>query len=708
MLSLSLVSENQYAGTMDTPMISGLDTSSFSTTINPADDLFRFANGPWIDTFEMPADRSRYGNFDRLAEQSEEQIHDILEDPDCKATKSQALYRSFIDTEAIEAAGMSPIAESLKAIDKIADKAAMTRLLGTQTVTGGADLFGMSVEANPSDPSSDKRILWIGQGGIGLPDEAYYREDRYADIRTKYMDMMVRMLTLAGDDETEARDKAARVMAFETKIASHHFDNVTERDPQKTFNLMNFDQLQTMMPNFDMAAWVDAAQQAYDTTPTSRLLPADFTTAFARLNVMEPPFFQGLDHEWAAASLDDIKLWTRVHTIIGAASCLSHDFDQASFDFYGKVLSGSTEQRDRWKRGVSLVNGLTGEDVGQEYVRRHFPASSKKRMEELVGNIIEAYRVSISGSDWLGEQTKAKALDKLNKFKPMIGYTNHWRDYSALDVSSDKGLMDNIKASSTYGMGYMLSRVGQPVDREEWGMNPQTVNAYYEPTMNVIVFPAAILQPPFFNPEADDAANYGGIGTVIGHEIGHGFDDQGSQFDGDGNLNDWWTADDKANFQNRTKALIEQYNALTPSQLADKYGDEPASMPHVNGALTTGENIGDLSGVNIALKAYAFALDTDHGQRKDGSTESIEHSLEEAPVIEGYTGLQRFFLSYATIWRCSKRDEICEQYLQIDPHSPEEFRANQISRNVDLFYKAFDVTPSNRMWLAPEERVHIW
>jgi putative endopeptidase len=693
---------------MDTPMISGLDTSSFSTTIDPADDLFRFANGPWIDTFEMPADRSRYGNFDRLAEQSDEQIHEILEDPDCKAAKSQALYRSFLDTEAIEAAGISPIAESLKAIDEVTDKVAMTRLMGMQTVTGGTDLFGMTVEANPSDPSSDRRILWIGQGGIGLPDEAYYREDRYAGIRAKYVDMMTRMLTLAGDDETEARDKAERVMAFETRIASHHFDNVTERDPQKTFNLMNFEQLQAMMPNFDMATWVDAAQQAYDATPTAKLLPANFTTAFSYMNVMEPPFFQGLDREWAAASLDDIKLWTRVHTIIGAASYLNADFDHASFDFYGKVLSGSTEQRDRWKRGVSLVNGLTGEDIGQEYVRRHFPASSKQRMQELVDNIIEAYRVSINGSDWLSEETKAKALDKLSKFKPMIGYTNHWRDYSALDVSNNKGLIDNIKAASTYGMGYMLSRVGLPVDREEWEMNPQTVNAYYEPTMNVIVFPAAILQPPFFNPDADDAANYGGIGTVIGHEIGHGFDDQGSQFDGEGNLNDWWTADDKANFQNRTKALIEQYNALTPSQLVDKYADDPTSMPHVNGALTTGENIGDLSGVNIALKAYAFALDASRGQKKEDSAESIERSLEAAPVIDGYTGLQRFFLSYATIWRCTKRDEICEQYLQIDPHSPEEFRSNQISRNVDLFYKAFDVTPGNGMWLAPELRVHIW
>jgi len=372
------------------------------------------------------------------------------------------------------------------------------------------------------------------------------------------------------------------------------------------------------------------------------------------------------------------------------------------------VLSGTTQQRDRWRRGVSLVNGVCGEDVGREYVKRHFPESSKQRMGQLVDNLIDAYRVSITNSDWLGEETKAKALEKLSKFTPMIGYTERWRDYTAFDVHADAGLVANMQAAALYEWGFQLSKAGKPVDKGEWLMNPQTVNAYYEPSMNVIVFPAAILQPPFFNPDAEDAANYGGIGAVIGHEIGHGFDDQGAQYDGDGVLNDWWTTDDKANFEKRTKALIEQYNAFVPTQLAEKYADEPNKAPHVNGALTIGENIGDLGGVNIALKAYAFALDEAAGRDKDGSAKAIEESLSAAPVMDGWTGLQRFFLSYASIWRSKNRDELAEKYLQIDPHSPAECRTNGIVRNVDLFYRAFDVTPDSAMWLDPDKRVRIW
>ena len=326
----------------------------------------------------------------------------------------------------------------------------------------------------------------------------------------------------------------------------------------------------------------------------------------------------------------------------------------------------------------------------------------------MVGNLIDAYRVSISSSAWLGEETKQKALEKLSKFVPKIGYTNHWRDYSALDVREDAGFAQNMRAANLYETGYQLAKVGKAVDKDEWLMNPQTVNAYYEPSMNVIVFPAAILQPPFFNPDAEDAANYGGIGAVIGHEIGHGFDDQGSQYDGDGKLNDWWTEEDKANFKALTQKLIDQYNEFVPTQLAEKYSDDPSKAPHVNGALTIGENIGDLSGVNIALKAYAFALDEAAGRGKDGSTEAIEAALADAPEIDGFTGLQRFFLSYASIWRTKNRDELAEQYLQIDPHSPAECRTNGIARNVDLFHKAFGVQPGDGMWLAPEQRVRIW
>ena len=693
---------------MTTDLTSGLDTAAFSSVIKPSEDLFRFVNGPWIDTYRLPDDKARYGSFDKLAEDAESQIRDILEDEDCPAAKSQALYRSFMDTDAIEAAGATPIRPALDAIDHAADKAALTRTIGAlKPIDMGPDVFDIAVFGDPKNP--DTNVVHLEQSGIGLPDEAYYREDHYTPIREAYVDMVAKQLRLAGyGDEETTRAQAGRFLDVETRIAANHWDNVATRDSQKTYNPTDFATLSDELAHFDIAAWADAWQGAYDATPAAKTQPVDLTAALQHTIVHEPSFLKGFDAFWNNADLDDLKLWARVHVIIGTASLLSHDYDAANFDFYGKVLSGTTQQRDRWRRGVSLVNGVCGEDVGREYVKRHFPESSKQRMGQLVGNLIDAYRVSITNSDWLGEETKAKALEKLSKFTPMIGYTERWRDYTAFDVHADAGLVANMQAAALYEWGFQLSKAGKPVDKGEWLMNPQTVNAYYEPSMNVIVFPAAILQPPFFNPDAEDAANYGGIGAVIGHEIGHGFDDQGAQYDGDGVLNDWWTADDKANFEKRTKALIEQYNAFVPTQLDEKYADEPDKAPHVNGALTIGENIGDLGGVNIALKAYAFALDEAAGRDKDGSAKAIEESLSAAPVMDGWTGLQRFFLSYASIWRSKNRDELAEKYLQIDPHSPAECRTNGIVRNVDLFYRAFDVTPDSAMWLDPDKRVRIW
>lgn len=693
---------------MTTDLTSGLDTAAFSSVIKPSDDLFRFVNGPWIDTYRLPDDKARYGSFDKLAEDAESQIRDILEDEDCPAAKSQALYRSFMDTDAIEAAGATPIRPALDAIDHAADKAALTRTIGAlKPIDMGPDVFDIAVFGDPKNP--DTNVVHLEQSGIGLPDEAYYREDHYAPIREAYVDMVAKQLRLAGyGDEETTRAQADRFLDVETRIAANHWDNVATRDSQKTYNPTDFVTLSDELAHFNIAAWADAWQGAYDATPAAKTQPVDLTAALQHTIVREPSFLKGFDAFWNNADLDDLKLWARVHVIIGTASLLSHDYDVANFDFYGKVLSGTTQQRDRWRRGVSLVNGVCGEDVGREYVKRHFPESSKQRMGQLVDNLIDAYRVSITNSDWLGEETKAKALEKLSKFTPMIGYTERWRDYTAFDVHADAGLVANMQAAALYEWGFQLSKAGKPVDKGEWLMNPQTVNAYYEPSMNVIVFPAAILQPPFFNPDAEDAANYGGIGAVIGHEIGHGFDDQGAQYDGDGVLNDWWTTDDKANFEKRTKALIEQYNAFVPTQLAEKYADEPNKAPHVNGALTIGENIGDLGGVNIALKAYAFALDEAAGRDKDGSAKAIEESLSAAPVMDGWTGLQRFFLSYASIWRSKNRDELAEKYLQIDPHSPAECRTNGIVRNVDLFYRAFDVTPDSAMWLDPDKRVRIW
>lgn len=696
---------------MTTDLTSGLDTAAFSSVIKPSDDLFRFVNGPWIDTYRLPDDKARYGSFDKLAEDAESQIRDILEDEDCPAAKSQALYRSFMDTDAIEAAGATPIRPALDAIDHAADKAALTRTIGAlKPIDMGPDVFDIAVFGDPKNP--DTNVVHLEQSGIGLPDEAYYREDHYTPIREAYVDMVAKQLRLAGyGDEETTRAQAGRFLDVETRIAANHWDNVATRDSQKTYNPTDFATLSDELAHFDIAAWADAWQGAYDATPAAKTQPVDLTAALQHTIVHEPSFLKGFDAFWNNADLDDLKLWARVHVIIGTASLLSHDYDAANFDFYGKVLSGTTQQRDRWRRGVSLVNGVCGEDVGREYVKRHFPESSKQRMGQLVGNLIDAYRVSITNSDWLGEETKAKALEKLSKFTPMIGYTERWRDYTAFDVHADAGLVANMQAAALYEWGFQLSKAGKPVDKGEWLMNPQTVNAYYEPSMNVIVFPAAILQPPFFDPKAEDAANYGGIGAVIGHEIGHGFDDQGSQYDGDGKLNNWWTDEDRKNFEARTGALIAQYNSFVPLQLAEKYADEPDKAPHVNGALTIGENIGDLGGVNIALKAYAFALGKAAGKsdaEEDGSPAAIKALLDTAPEMDGFTGLQRFFLSYASIWRAKNRDELAEQYLQIDPHSPAEFRTNGIASNVDLFYDAFGVTEGDAMWLAPKDRVRIW
>ncbi len=693
---------------MSTTLTSGIDPASFSAVISPAQDLFRYVNGPWIDMYRLPDDRSRYGSFDKLAENAENQIHEILEDDDCPAVKSRALFKSFLDAKAIDASGLAAIEKQLEAIDAASDKTELVRALGAMNPAGGPDLIGIAVYGDPGSPETN--IIHIEQAGLGLPDEAYYREDHYGEIRDAYAAMVAKQLRNAKLAETDddAQAQAKRFLDVETRIAAQHWDNVATRDSVKTYNPTGYADLSGMLANYDLDAWIDAWQSAYDQTAAAKVQPLDFRGLFERTIVHEPSFITGLDDFWKHCDLDDLKLWTRVHVIIGSASELPHEFSDTSFDFYGKVLSGQKKQRDRWKRGVSLVNNICGEDVGREYVKRHFPESSKQRMEQLVANLIDAYRVSISNSTWLGEETKAKALEKLSKFVPKIGYTNHWRDYSALDVHEDAPFAQNMRAANLYETGYQLSKVGKPVDKDEWLMNPQTVNAYYEPTMNVIVFPAAILQPPFFNPEAEDAANYGGIGAVIGHEIGHGFDDQGAQYDGDGKLNDWWTKEDKANFETLTKKLIDQYNEFVPTQLADKYSDDPSKAPHVNGALTIGENIGDLSGVNIALKAYAFALDQESGAQKDGSEQAIESSLEQAPQIDGFTGLQRFFLSYASIWRTKNRDELAEQYLQIDPHSPAECRTNGIARNVDLFYKAFDVQPDDDMWLDPDQRVRIW
>lgn len=681
------------------------NTEEYSSTVRAQDDFYRYINGPWIDSYHLPADRSRYGSFDKLAEDAEKDIRAILDDDSANAPKSQVLYRSFLDVEALETAGIAPVQSELDAINSADSKDALLERLGELNPAGGPDFLGIAIYPNPGD--SSKNIAHVVQAGLGLPDEAYYREDRYEAVRSAYATMVAKFFVLSNtaDSDDEAAAKAQQFLELETKIAAHHWNVVETRDEDKTYNPATWEELKKALPHLDLEAWVAAWQKAYDAAPASADQSINFASALSTVIIHEPSFLSGLDDVWNSESLEAWKTWALAHQLMARASYLNHDFEQASFDFYGKVLSGTTQIRDRWKRAVSLVNGIAGEEVGKVYVEKHFPAQSKARMETLVANLIKAYHVSITHSDWLGDDTKAKALEKLSKFSPKIGYTNHWRDYSALKVSSDVDLVSNVRAANIYEAGYQIAKAGQPVDKDEWLMNPQTVNAYYEPTMNVIVFPAAILQPPFFDADADDATNYGGIGAVIGHEIGHGFDDQGSKYDGDGKLNDWWTATDRENFEKRTTALIEQYNSFVPFQLQQKYEEAgtPDEAPHVNGAFTIGENIGDLGGVNIALKAYALSL----GGTVD-SADDLAQSLAHAPVENGTSAAQRFFISYASIWRSKTRDELAEQYLAIDPHSPAEFRTNGIVRNVDSFYAAFDVQPSDGMWLDSDQRVRIW
>jgi len=671
---------------------SGIDLDALDPATRPQDDLYRHVNGTWLATHEIPADRAIDGSFLQLRDLSEERVRAIIEDlaaasdtqPGTTAAKIGALFASFMDTERIAELGTTPIAAELALIEGATTQAELVGVLGALQRTGGGGAVGLYVDNDAKDPEQYR--VYLVQSGLGLPDEAYYREEQYAQVREAYVAHVARMLTLGGvvpatriaPVEGEpvpvsgaAQDAAARVMALETELAGHHWDVVKDRDATLTYNPTTLAELATRAPGFDWRAWAAAlgAPEA----------------ALDALVVREPSFAEGFAELWGSEPLQDWKLWAAYRLITTRAPYLTDAIVEANFDFYGRTLSGAQQVRDRWKRGVALVEGALGEAVGEQYVARHFPPAHKARMDELVANLVAAYRESIQGLEWMTEDTKAKALDKLEKFVPKIGYPVRWRDYTALEIAADD-LLGNVRRSNAFDLDHELAKVGKPLDRDEWFMTPQTVNAYYNPGMNEIVFPAAILQPPFFDPEADDAVNYGGIGGVIGHEIGHGFDDQGSKYDGDGRLEDWWTEEDRAEFEKRTRALIDQYDALVPAQLG------PDGM-RVNGALTIGENIGDLGGLSIALQAYRIALGG---------------SFENAPVVDGLTGLERVFLGWAQIWQSKARDEETIRRLATDPHSPNEFRCNAVVRNVDEFHETYGVKEGDELWLAPEERVRIW
>ncbi|WP_375425570.1 M13 family metallopeptidase [uncultured Friedmanniella sp.] len=656
-----------------TEPVPALPLSDFDPGVRVQDDLYRHVNGGWLARAEIPADQPLTGSFIELRNRAEAAVRDIITrigergpdalEPGSDEAKIAALYASFMTEERIEAAGAAPLAPLLAEVDAVAGAEDLQRVLGTFARRGIAGLISFEAESDPGDPS--RYVIFVGQDGLGLPDEKYYREQTYAEIRTAYAAHVAASFTLAGVPDAAAA--AATVLELETEIAARHWDQVRTRDLRAMYNLRTLEGFTDEVPGLHWRAFLAGADIA-DTT-------------MAELVVAQPSFFTDVVTLLTEERMPAWRLWAKWHVISSLSPYLSAAFVAERFSFYGTVLSGTPQLRDRWKRGVALVEGALGEAVGKIYVERHFSPTAKQRMDTLVANLIEAYRRSITDLEWMTGETKQEALAKLGKFRPHIGYPIRWRDYSALEVRADD-LVGNVAAAASFELDRTLAKIGAPIDREEWLMTPQTVNAYYHPLRNEIVFPAAILQPPFFNENADDAVNYGGIGAVIGHEIGHGFDDQGSTCDGDGALRDWWTAEDREAFEARTGALVEQYDALTPD-LAD--GE------HVNGKLTIGENIGDLGGLSIAHLAHGIAT-----------------SAEGAAPIEGYTPEQRLFLSWGAIWQSKSRAETVRQRLATDPHSPPEFRCNQIVRNLGSFHDAFGVTEGDDLWLPEDQRVKIW
>ena len=645
---------------------SGIPVAELDPGIRPQDDLFRHVNGRWLARTEIPADRARDGAFRILAEEAENAVREIVEQAASAPEGSEErklgdLYASFMDAERAERLGSQPISQPLAEARAVSSVPELLETLGSWERAGIGGLYRLYVDTDPGNP--ERYLVFFEQGVISLPDESYYREERFAGVRDAFAGHVQRMFELAG--LPDPGPAASRVLALETAAAGHHWDKVACRDREKTYNLVSW--AGVLADGTDLRGWLAALDA-----------PAG---AFDEVVLRQPSFSAGLASLLTEESVPAWRDWLCWQVLHSAASYLSGAFADEHFDFYGRTLSGTPQLRERWKRGVSLCELAMGEAAGRAYVGRHFPPGARERMDVLVANLLQAYRQSIEKLDWMGADTRRRALDKLAKFTPKIGYPVKWRDYSRLSIDP-ADLMANVRAAHAFEFHRELNKIGQPVDRDEWHMLPQTVNAYYNPGMNEIVFPAAILQAPFFDPGRDDAANYGAIGAVIGHEIGHGFDDQGSKYDGDGRLTDWWSAADRQAFETRTRSLIGQYDALAPKQAPDQ---------HVNGALTVGENIGDLGGLGIAWKAYRVSLQG-----------------EESPVIDGLSGAQRFFVSWARAWQQKVRDEEAIRLLAIDPHSPNEFRCNQIVRNLDEFYTAFDVGASDEMWLEPEARVRIW
>jgi putative endopeptidase len=650
---------------------SGIAVNFVDPTVRVQDDFFTHLNGKWLKTTAIPADKSSWGSFAKLQDDTQPQLRAIIENAakspnQAAGTDAQRIgdfYASFMDEKKADALGLAPLNAELAGIAAIKSRAELPAMMAHLGRLGVGLPYDFGIHQDAKD--STKYVADISQGGLGLPDRDYYlkKDDaKLADALAKYGVYVEKMLALAGSKTAAADAKA--ILALETELAKVQWTKVENRDPVKAYNKVELAKMAEVAPGYDWKSYLDSA---------------GISSKTGYVIVSQPSYLKGFADVANKTSLESWKAYLQMHLISAYASFLSKPFVDTRFAFYGTALSGVTEMQPRWKRAVSSVEASLGESLGKLYVEQHFPAERKARMEALVKNLLAAYKQSIDTLDWMSPETKKEAQAKLAKFTPKIAYPNRWKDYSALVVSRDD-LVGNVMRSRTVESNRELNKLGKPIDREEWGMTPQTINAYYNPEMNEIVFPAAILQPPFFDAKADDAVNYGAIGAVIGHEISHGFDDQGAQYDGDGNLRDWWSAADHKNFAAKTQMLVKQYNGYSP-------------LPgyNVNGELTLGENIADNSGVAIAYKAYKLSLNG-----------------KKAPVISGLTGDQRFFMGFGQVWRMKMREP--QQIVQVktDPHSPGQFRANGTMMNQPAFYEAFNVKPGDKMYLAPKDRVIIW
>ncbi len=649
--------------------LSGIDKSTFDTSVRPQDDFFQYVNGTWVEETEMPPDKSRYGTFDILYEENQVRLKEIIENaansenvPGSDAQKVGDFYNSFMDSLKIEELGLDPLQDEFNRIEKVQNYSDLAELYAHHYMLGISRPFSGYISQDAKN--STEYIVYFYQSGLGLPDRDYYfnEDEKFREIRSKYIDYITEILTLTGEED--ARSIADKVMSMETSIAEKHWTRVESRNRDKTYNKYSVEQLTELTPNFDWDSFVSHS---------------GISDLIDNVIIRQPSYFMGLSDILSDYTIEDWKNYSKVKLISSFATMLPSAFVDANFDFYGTTLRGTEKNRPRWKRAVSATNASLGEVLGKIYVEKYFKPEAKERMVKLVDNLKLSMADRINKLDWMGEETKIHALAKLDKFNAKIGYPNKWKDYSDLAVKSDELIQNSIR-SSLIEYQREIDKLGKPIDRNEWFMTPQTVNAYYSPTMNEIVFPAAILQPPFFNLEADEAVNYGGIGAVIGHEITHGFDDQGRKSDGDGNLVEWWTEEDEKRFMERAQVVVDHYNKFVP-----------IDTMRINGRLSLGENIADIGGLTVSYNAYKMSLDG-----------------KESKVLNGFTGEQRVFIGWAQNWRSIYRDDALRNQIVRGPHSPAKYRVLGVMNNMPEFYEAFDVKEGDGHYLPEEKRAKIW